>query len=157
MPDTQSLRSAFSRFATGVTVVTCLSETGPVAIVANSFSSLSLEPPLISWAVALKSQRAQAFLSAEHFAIHVLGADQKPILESVLEDGFALPALGAKPGTHDVPLLPDCLARLECRQAGQHEAGDHMLILGQVDTVVVTDGPALTFFSGAFQSLSPAG
>ena len=71
------LRAAFSKFASGVTVVTAMSEEGPVGITANSFSSLSIDPPLVIWSPSVGSRRFPYFENAEYFAIHVLAADQE--------------------------------------------------------------------------------
>ena len=77
--NTRMLRDAFSRFISGVTVVTAPSEQGPVGITANSFSSLSLSPPLVLWSPAIDSRRYVFFEKAEYFAIHILEANQKDI------------------------------------------------------------------------------
>ena len=148
------LRRAFARFATGVTVITCTSDSGPVGITANSFSSISLEPPLVMWAAALASRRYPAFQAAQHYAIHVLGREQQDVCDLFTRDGFALRSLDHEVNPEGVPLLPDCLARFECRQTAIHPAGDHAIILGEVQRAAARDGDALTFFAGRFTPLS---
>ncbi len=76
---TRALRQCLSKFATGVTVVTCQGPTGPCGITASSFSSVSLEPPLVLWNIAKVSNSLQSYLDAEHYAINVLSADQQPL------------------------------------------------------------------------------
>jgi flavin reductase (DIM6/NTAB) family NADH-FMN oxidoreductase RutF len=151
----EDLRAAFARFATGVTVVSCPSRRGPVAMTVNSFSSISLSPPLVMWAPALRSRRYAAFAAAEYYAIHVLDADQRWLAERFATDGFALSQTDHRENEHGVPLLPDCLARFECRQTARHDAGDHAIILGEVERAEFRDGPALTFFHGGFERLDP--
>lgn len=77
--NSKELRSAFSRFATGVTVVTAMTETGPIGMTVNSFSSVSLEPPLTLWSIDRKSSRYDAFAGAWDTAIHVLSHDQEAL------------------------------------------------------------------------------
>ena len=152
--NTRTLRDAFSRFATGVTVVTCPSELGPVAITANSFSSVSLEPPLILWAASQASRRFPSFQDAEHFAVHVLAAEQHDLCEQVASDGFALKDMDHLSNSEHVPLIPGCLACFECRTHAIHPAGDHAVILGEVLRVEYRPGNALAFFGGNFAQLA---
>lgn len=154
--NTRTLREAFSRFATGVTVVTCPSDLGPVAMTANSFSSISLAPPLVMWAAARSSRRYAAFAAAPYYAIHVLSADQKPLCDLFAHNGFGLAEMEHDTNRHGVPLIRDCLARFECRQTALHDAGDHAIILGEVERAGLQSGDALTFFSGRFVRLSPS-
>lgn len=153
--NTQRLRRAFARFATGVTVVTCRSEVGPVAITANSFSSISLDPPLVMWAAARDSRRYAAFASARHYAIHVLGGDQQALCDLFARNGFGLVDIAHSVNDHGVPLIDGCLARFECRQTALHDAGDHAIILGEVERVALRSGDALAFFSGKFVRVPP--
>ncbi len=149
----RDLRAAFGRFTTGVTIVTCLSEDGPVGITANSFSSISLEPPLVMWAAARNSRRFPAFETAMNYAIHVLGADQQPLCDRFAQDGFALREMEHAFNDHGVPLIGGCLARFECRQTAVHDAGDHAIILGKVERAELRSGDALAFFGGGFVRL----
>lgn len=146
--NTRNLRAAFSRFVTGVTVVTCLSDRGPVGMTANSFSSISLDPPLVMWAAARASRRFPAFARAEHYAIHVLGADQKALCDLFARDGFGLAEIDHDFNDRGVPLIRGCLARFECRQTALHDAGDHAIILGAVQRATLQNGDALAFFGG---------
>ncbi len=146
--DTRSLRDAFGQFATGVTIVTCASDEGPVGITANSFSSLSLDPALVMWAVDRHSRRFGFFEAAERFAIHVLSEDQLDLCNACAKDAFALREIAHEVGAGGVPLLDGALARFECTLHAMHEAGDHMIIVGQVERVTMTDGEALAFWNG---------
>lgn len=152
--NTRPLREAFSQFATGVTVVTCPSDRGPVAMTVNSFSSISLDPPLVMWAAARASRRFAAFAESTHYAIHVLSADQRPLCDLFAHNGFGLAEVDHEMNRHGVPLIRDCLARFECHQTALHDAGDHVIILGEVERAGVQSGDALTFFAGKFMRLT---
>ncbi len=134
MPDfsQRELRDALGQFATGVTVVTTMTPRGPLGITANSFSSVSLDPPLVLWSPARKSRRFPAFEAATHFAVHVLSAGQKALAErfSASGDGFAGVPYSA--GLGDAPLIDGCAARFECRHAAGHDGGDHLIVVGEV-------------------------
>ncbi len=151
--NTQDLRAAFARFATGVTVVTCASGNGPVAITANSFSSISLDPPLVMWAAARHPRRYPAFVDARHYAIHILGAEQRPLCDLFARDGFGLAEVDHRFNDHGVPLIDGCLARFECRKTALHDAGDHVIVLGEVERFALRSGDALAFYGGQFVRL----
>ncbi|WP_170369140.1 flavin reductase family protein [Ruegeria arenilitoris] len=146
--DTRTLRDAFGRFATGVTVVTCDSPDGPVCITANSFSSLSLDPPLVMWAGDRNSRRFPYFHKARHFNVHVLSADQAELCFGCSKDAFALRDIDHDRCENGTPLLRGCLARFECEQHAYHDAGDHVIVVGKVLRASMADGDALTFYAG---------
>jgi len=153
--NTRVLRDAFGRFATGVTIVTAASSEGPIAITANSFSSLSLTPPLVLWAPDKSSRRYGHFSQAEHFAIHILEADQSDLCWKIAKDmhGLGQEDLGANP--EGVPILHDCLARFECARHAVHDGGDHEIIVGQVLRAAMSEnGDALGFFKGQMKRIS---
>lgn len=147
-------RDALGRFATGVTVVTCQSDLGPLGITANSFASLSLDPPLVLWSPAKASRRFQPFHDAEHFAIHVLTDAQQAVCMNFTKQGTDFDALDWSEGAHGVPLIEGCLARFECHRHAVHDGGDHALIIGHVDAVALREGNPLIFAKGAFGSFS---
>ncbi|SFQ99677.1 flavin reductase family protein [Poseidonocella sedimentorum] len=147
--NTRLLRDAFGRFATGVTVVTCGSDAGPVAITANSFTSVSLDPALVLWSPARASRRFAHFDRAEHFAIHVLAAEQAPLCWAIAEDAHALRGEAPRLSPEGVPLIDGCLARFECRRKAVYDGGDHAIMLGHVLRAELReDGDALAFFRG---------
>jgi flavin reductase (DIM6/NTAB) family NADH-FMN oxidoreductase RutF len=152
----RALRNAFGRFATGVTIVTATTPSGPVGITVNSFSSVSLEPALVLWAPDRNSRRFADFCDARHYAIHVLAADQDALCHDVSRDKFAVSQYIEAHNTANVPLLGGCLARFECEKVNAIDAGDHLLVIGQVDTVTMRDGDALTFFAGSFRRMNAA-
>lgn len=146
--DTRALRDAFGRFATGVTIVTCNSGDGPICITANSFSSLSLDPPLVMWAGDRNSRRFPYFHKARHFSVHVLSAEQAELCFGCSKNAHALRDIEHDLCINGTPLLPNCLARFECEQHAYHDAGDHVIVVGKVLKVSMADGDALTFYAG---------
>ena len=145
----RQLRDAFGQFATGVTIVTVATDKGPVAITANSFSSLSLDPPLVLWAPDKSSRRCAYFTQAQHFAIHVLGQEQTDLCWQVAKDGNCLADANLPQNAEGVPILPDCLARFECSHYATYPGGDHEIVVGQVIRAAMRNtGDALAFFKG---------
>ena len=151
----RELRDALGRFATGVTVVTTMTDEGPLGITANSFASVSLDPPLVLWSPARKSRRFSAFEAAPYFAVHVLGAAQRPLAEAfaTASDGFA--GLAFTPGLGGAPLLDGCAARFECRHSAGHDGGDHLIVVGEVLRIVQADVEPLVFHQGRYGVLRP--
>lgn len=146
--DPRLLRNAFARFATGVTVVTTGTADGPVAITANSFSSVSLDPPLVLWSIGRHSRRFEAFANSAHYAIHVLAEDQIDLCWRFSKSGTDFVDLDLSWSEHGVPLLPRALARFECSVADRFPAGDHMILLGRVVELETQEGLPLLFAGG---------
>lgn len=132
--DCRALRDALGSFATGVTIITAQgSEQRDVGVTANSFSSVSLDPPLVLWSLNRSSRSLDAFTSAGYFAVHILAANQKELsirFASRNADRFA--GTGFTRGCGGTPLLPDCAARFQCRLAFVHDGGDHLILVGEV-------------------------
>lgn len=147
---TRSLRDAFGTFATGVTVITTTTPEGPVGITANSFASLSLDPPLLLWSPARASRRFAAFAEARHFVIHVLARDQGQLAAHFSRQGqdFALPGVSQNP--EGVPLLAGCLAAFHCATEAVHPGGDHALVIGRVLRFNHQSGEPLVFSAGRY-------
>ncbi len=97
----------------------------------NSFASVSLDPPLVLWSPAKSSSRHAAFIGAEYFAIHVLGADQDHLSTAFTRGGSGFDGIEVRFNDEGVPVLPGTLARFECLQQAQHDAGDHTIIIGR--------------------------
>lgn len=153
---TRDFRDALGRFATGVCVVTCDSDLGPLGITANSFASVSLDPPLVLWSPAKFSRRYEAFANAENFAIHVMGAEQGDLCQRFARDGTAFDGTDWTLGAHGVPLLNGCLARFECNHVASHEGGDHRIIVGRVTRANWREGAPLVFSQGRYGDFSAA-
>ncbi len=149
---TQVLRQTLGKFATGITVVTCCADDGRACgITANSFSSVSLEPPLVLWNIAKSSNSLQAYLDATHFAIHVLDDQQESIARHFAKtDHKSFESIDYKISMDNVPILPGGLARLDCRTERVVDAGDHFIIIGEVMHHEAQDGAPLMYFSGSY-------
>lgn len=147
----RAFRDALGQFATGVTVVTVATPDGPMGMTANSFSSISMDPPLIMWSPAKASSRYPHFVAARHFAVHVLGAEHEDIAMGFARSGQAFDGLDVTLNAQGVPLLGNCLARFECDTHQIHDAGDHAIILGLVTTAAYREGDALVFCQGKFR------
>jgi flavin reductase (DIM6/NTAB) family NADH-FMN oxidoreductase RutF len=146
----REFRDALGRFATGVTIVTTMTDQGPLGITANSFASVSLDPPLVLWSPARTSRRFPAFEAATHYAIHVLGEDQRELCAHFSRDGFAFDALDWRKGDHGIPEIAGCLARFDCERTAAHDGGDHLIIVGRVLSAEARDGAPLVFSSGRY-------
>ncbi|MEJ1991604.1 MAG: flavin reductase family protein [Maritimibacter sp.] len=144
----RALRAAFGRFATGVTVVTTAGETGPIGITANSFTSVSLDPPLILWSPAKASRRHDTFIAAEHFALHVMGTDQDAITWGFANSAEAFEHCDWEMSDQGVPLIAGCPARFECSIRDRIDAGDHTVIIAHVNHVTTEDGGDPRVFLG---------
>jgi flavin reductase (DIM6/NTAB) family NADH-FMN oxidoreductase RutF len=148
----RELRDALGRFVTGVTVVTTMTPRGPLGMTVNSFSSVSLDPPLVLWSPARKSSRFTAFEASTHFAIHVLAEDQRSIAEHFARIGH-FGAIPHRPGHGEAPLIEGASARLECLHAVHYDGGDHLIVVGEVLRVAETDRSPLLYFRGAYLGL----
>ena len=151
--NTRALRDAFGRFTSGVTIVTAPSEKGPVGITANSFSSLSLDPPLVLWSPDAGSRRFPFFENAQHYAIHVLGAEQVALCEIFAATPFGFDGAEVVFNANGVPLINGCLARFECKQTAMYPGGDHKIVVGEVIEAEMRDGDSLAFFAGQLRAL----
>jgi flavin reductase (DIM6/NTAB) family NADH-FMN oxidoreductase RutF len=154
LDDPRALREAFGRFATGVTLITTPGPEGPVGFVANSFASVSLDPPLVLWCPARASSRFQIFARARHFAIHVLEAGQQDWLTRFSRGGSGFEGLDHSVTTEGLPTLGGALARFDCATHAVHEGGDHAIIVGQVLRATVRDGTPLIFAQGHYGSFA---
>lgn len=146
----RAFRAALGRYATGVTVVTTAGPRGPVGMTANSFTSVSLEPPLVLWCPAKSSARCAAFTAASHYAIHVLAADQLDLCHRFSRSGGNFDGLDPAETPEGLPQLPDCLARFDCAAHAVHDGGDHAILVGRVLRACVRQGTPLLFWHGRY-------
>ncbi len=153
-----AFRRSLGRFATGVTIITALGpgET-PIGMTCNSFSSLSLAPPLVQWSIAKTSSNYAAIGRARYFAVHVLDARQTQMCKQFSsKQGDRFSGVELTTGLHGLPLLTKFHARFECENVAQHDAGDHTIIVGHVSRLDEQEGQPLLFYRGSFVSLAPA-
>jgi flavin reductase (DIM6/NTAB) family NADH-FMN oxidoreductase RutF len=143
----REFRDALGHFPTGVTIVTAHNTGGhAVGITANSFNSVSLDPPLVLWSLAKASPNLDAFLACTHYTVNVLAADQVALSRRFGEthpDRFS--GIAWKPGLGGAPLIEGCSAHFECRNQFRHEGGDHIIFVGEVERFARFDRPSLLF------------
>ncbi|MEQ9088840.1 MAG: flavin reductase family protein [Alphaproteobacteria bacterium] len=154
--NSRDLRHGFGAFATGVTIVTARSEDGvPVGCTANSFSSVSVDPPLLLWNIAESAQSYQAYREARHFGVNILARDQ---MELAMR--FATPEVDKfadgtwTDGLAGVPILDGALAHFECSTEAIYPGGDHAIVLGRIHRFRWSDGQPLLFYRGKFPQLA---
>jgi flavin reductase (DIM6/NTAB) family NADH-FMN oxidoreductase RutF/2-polyprenyl-6-methoxyphenol hydroxylase-like FAD-dependent oxidoreductase len=150
--DPRDVRRALGQYATGVTVVTCRGLDGHrVGMTANSFTSVSLDPPLVLWCPNKFAPSLEEFTAASHFAVNVLAADQHHLsrqFATPADDKFA--GTECRDGIGGVPLLPGSVASFECRTVSTYDAGDHVIVLGEVERYDAPGGEPLVFHSGFY-------
>lgn len=155
--DARGFRNALGCFPTGVAIITTLDGGTPVGLTCNSFSSVSLDPPLVLWSLRTNSKSLAAFRKARAFAINILAEDQ-----NLLSARFASGAIADKfegvpwsPGLQGVPLVGGCVAGFECSTFAEHEAGDHVVFIGRVERFAHPrqDDP-LVFYRGAYMMVT---
>lgn len=155
--DTRTLRDAFGSFATGVTIVTTAVPGGvDIGLTANSFSSVSLDPPMVLWSLARTSGCIDAFRSGAHFAVHILSADQEALSARFASKGIdRFESLALDRGPDGIPMLRDCMARFACKLAYQYEGGDHVIFVGEIVDFGYSARKPLVFHGGRYGMLLP--
>lgn len=150
--DSKEFRRALGAFTTGVTVVTTRDADGRDAgVTANSFNSVSLSPPMVLWSLGKGSSSLPAFMGSDHFAVHILAADQERVSNQFAKSGidrFAAMEVARGPG--GIPLLEGCSARFSCRTAYRYEGGDHIIIVGEVIAFDSFEHAPLVFQQGKY-------
>lgn len=149
--DRRALRSAFGQFATGVTVVTGTRPDGePVGVTANSFTSVSLEPPLLLWCLQNESTSFNAFEPGRAFVVNILSAGQDHQAMHFAKRAAAKFPSGPAAGAGRAPRLSGALCRLDCVVAARHPCGDHAIIIGRVTGFENDGGSPLLYHAGRF-------
>lgn len=148
----RQFRDALGAFATGVTIVTTRTATGSdIGLTANSFNSVSLEPPMVLWSLAKAAKSLPAFLDTDYFAVHVLSSSQEALSHTFATRGVdKFAGLTIERGRGGIPLLEGCSARFQCRTAIRYEGGDHMVFIGEVEAFDHFDRPPLVFHGGRY-------
>ena len=151
-PDTRAFREALGRFATGVALVTAAPGGTPTGLIVNSLTSVSLEPPLVSFCPARSSLTWQRMRRTGRFGVNVLDREHEAFARRATPAGadrFA--GIDWEFGRGGEPLLSGALATLECEIVAEHVAGDHWIVVGRVDGLRASRvGQPLIFFAGAF-------
>lgn len=146
----RAYRDALGRFGTGVTLITTVTEDGPIGMTVNSFASVSLDPALVLWSVAKKSGRYEAFRDAQHFVIHVLAHNQYDMAMAFAKKADAFDGSEWETNKENIPLAKKALARFECEREVVHDGGDHSILIGRVQRFAQRPGKPLIFTAGHF-------
>ncbi len=154
--DSRDLRNAFGRFMTGVTVITCKEKDGtPRGFTANSFTSVSLEPPLLLICIAKTADSRESFENASHFAVNILSEQQKEISGLfATKDPDKFQRVSWRDGDDGCPVLADVVAWFECSRFEIVDAGDHIILIGKVITFDHQEMTPLGYGHGGY--FSPA-
>ena len=149
-------RSAMSRFASGVTIVTTRTEDRkPNGLTVSSFASLSLEPPLVLVCIDKHASIHDLLLEGRYFAVNVLAEDQEILSRRFASrDTDRFSGTGYVDGMTGVPILSDVLAAIECRIVHTYPGGDHTIVVGEVEHAIVHDGKPLVYFRGGYAQLA---
>jgi flavin reductase (DIM6/NTAB) family NADH-FMN oxidoreductase RutF len=152
-------RRACGRFATGVSIAGVVDAQGtPHGLTVNSFTSVSLDPPLVLIAVAHAASVMEAFREARFFTVNVLSAAQRELSDRFARKGQdRFDGLAWHAGETGAPLLADTLAEIECAMRYRFTAGDHDLMVGEVVRVDVREGAPLVYFAGRYRKLAGGG
>jgi flavin reductase (DIM6/NTAB) family NADH-FMN oxidoreductase RutF len=149
--DVRAFRRALGHFATGVTVVAAQSSGRPFGMTANSFASVSLDPPLISVCIARTAGSLVRFLEASHFAVNVLTCEQLDIATRFVQSGVdRFSQLTWRAGSGGAPVLADVSASFECTREVAHDAGDHVILIGRVQRFARFNRAPLVFAHGRY-------
>ena len=158
--DPREFRDTVGCFATGITIITTIAPDGaPIGLTANSFTSLSLDPPMVLFCLDRKVASFDSFETGAHFAVNVLSDGQMDTSNRFAKsgpdkwDGFEFDNWDT-----GCPILHDCLANMECSVASIHEGGDHVIVIGEVTRMMHVDGEAspLLYYRGRYANLAPS-
>ncbi|MBT5050350.1 MAG: flavin reductase family protein [Rhodospirillaceae bacterium] len=157
--DPREFRDTVGCFATGITIITTIDgDGGPVGLTANSFTSLSLDPPMVLFCLDRKVASFDAFQTGAHFAVNILADGQTDTSNRFAKSGpekwtgFEFDCWDT-----DCPILRGCLANMECSVASIHEGGDHVIVIGEVTRMTHADGETnpLLYYRGRYANLAP--
>ena len=151
--DSAAFRQVLGHFATGVTVITASTDAGPVGLAVNSFTSVSLDPPLVAFCAAHSSSTWPHIQNAGHFCVNIVAEDQEEVCRLfATKDADRFTSITWRTATHSgAPIIDDVLAWIDCTIDAEHEAGDHVIVVGRVQELgVEREGKPLVFYKGGY-------
>lgn len=154
--DGRDMRNALGRFATGVCVITTTTDDQrALGMTANSFSSVSLDPPLVLWSLQNNSDHYDAFSTPRYYAINVLAKEQEALSNQYAKKGdHIIEPEHARVGKYGSPVIRDALVTFECELEATYPGGDHLIVVGRVLNMASRPtGEPLLFFSGGYRGL----
>ena len=163
MVTADNFRSVIGRFASGITVVTAVDDAGTLhGMTATAFASVSLVPPLVLVCVDAEATMHAVLSQAQNFAISFLAAEQEELSRRFgsgepqrggIPEAERFEGVGYTRAASGAPLLNDALAHIECRVHGRHTAGDHMIVIGEVESAIAHDARPLLYYRGGYTQL----
>ncbi len=154
--DSAMFRETLGCFATGVVVAATRGDkNAPVGLTINSFTSVSLDPPLILWSIALSAPSLSAFREHSAFTINILSKEQQSLcMQFAKPSDNKFKGVDWRPGYQEAPIICDALAVLQCKTYRRYEGGDHEIFVGEVIKMDFTDRKPLVFHRGQFVELA---
>jgi flavin reductase (DIM6/NTAB) family NADH-FMN oxidoreductase RutF len=155
--DSARYRQVLGHFTTGVTVITAATDGVPVGMAVGSFSSVSLDPPLVGFFPDRSSSSWPKIEATGSFCVNILGEDQEDVCRVFARPGAKrFQGVGWRPAPSGAPILADVLAWLDCTVEAEHATGDHLIVVGSVrDAKVVREGRPLVFYRGGYGRFEP--
>ncbi len=156
--DDRAFRNAMGNFCTGIVIATGMDENVPVGFAAQSFVSLSLDPPLVALCPGKSSSSWPKIRAGGNFCINILRREQKPVCDIMAQSGgdkFA--SIDWRAGKTGAPIIADVLGYVDCTLEAEHEAGDHTIAIGRVQDFQILDESAapLLFYKGTYGDFNP--
>lgn len=152
-----TFKDGLARWVSGVTIVTARAGGADCGMTASSFSSVSLDPPLVLVCADKRSETHAAIASSGCFAVNVLSESQEELSRRFATEGneaIRFEGLACTHGPTGAPLIPNALAHLECRVAASHDAGDHVIYVGEVERLCARDAEPLVYYRGGYRQLA---
>jgi len=153
--DSSEFRTALGDYATGVTIITALDAAGQaIGLTANSFTSVSLDPPLVLWSIDKCSPLFDGFMQADHYAVHVLRQDQQELAQCFSDDdAVRFAELAYESGIAGLPLLESYSALFQCEVESRYTEGDHVILIGRVISIDNESTAPLIFHKAQYKRL----
>ena len=154
--DRRAFRQILGQFPTGVTIVATQDADGvPVGVTVNSFTSVSLDPPLVLFCLARTARSYARFAESSCFSVNILGCGQRALSDRFASSPFDWSEVGAAHWATGAPILSEALAALDCHVEARYDGGDHEIIVGRVVALgTIRDGKPLVYHRGAFAELA---
>ena len=152
--DQDAFRAVLGRFASGVTIVTVRGANGrDYGMTVSAFSSVSLEPPLVMVCIGEEASLKPMIAEATHYGVSILASDQEPLSRRFAAHGERFDGIGFTRGENGMALIDGALAFMECRIVARHRAGDHTVVIGEVEAASVEDARPLLYYRGGYAQL----
>ena len=152
--DQDAFRAVLGRFASGVTIVTVRGANGrDYGMTVSAFSSVSLEPPLVMVCIGEEASLKPMIADATHYGVSILASDQEPLSRRFAAHGERFDGIGFSRGDNGMALIDGALAFMECRIVARHRAGDHTVVIGEVEAASVADQRPLLYYRGGYAQL----